>query len=102
LVILLSSFITPHCATLNIQTQPRRHEYEAYRFVVKGIGRAQARIDAFLRLTKVNLSNLTWHPRYHFYHCPRSTTSERITALETYERTRSAEIGRASGARSAR
>jgi STE24 endopeptidase len=68
----------------------RRHEYEADRFAVDGTGGAQGMISALLRLSKDNLTNLTPHPWYSFYHYSHPTTAERVAALEAYARTKSA------------
>jgi len=60
----------------------RRHEYEADRFAVQGVESAAGMISALLRLTRDNLSNLTPHPLYSFFHYSHPTLSERIAALE--------------------
>ena len=64
----------------------RRHEYEADRFAVRGVGSAAGMISALLRLSRENLSNLTPHPLYSFFHYSHPTLSERITALEEEEK----------------
>jgi STE24 endopeptidase len=64
----------------------RRHEYEADRFAVQGVGSAAGMISALLRLSRENLSNLTPHPLYSFFHYSHPTLSERISALEEAER----------------
>ena len=64
----------------------RRHEYEADRFAVRGVGSAAGMISALLRLSKDNLSNLAPHPLYSFFHYSHPTLSERIAALEEAER----------------
>ncbi|OHD73449.1 MAG: hypothetical protein A2177_04905 [Spirochaetes bacterium RBG_13_68_11] len=68
----------------------RRHEYEADRFAVDGTGGAQGMISALLRLSKDNLTNLTPHPWYSFYHYSHPTTAERVAALEAYAAMKSA------------
>ncbi|HVP18460.1 MAG TPA: M48 family metallopeptidase [Spirochaetia bacterium] len=60
----------------------RRHEYEADRFAVQAVGSAAGMISALLRLTRENLSNLTPHPLYSFFHYSHPTLAERIAALE--------------------
>ena len=68
----------------------RRHEYEADRFAVDATGGAQGMVGALLRLSKDNLTNLTPHPWYSFYHYSHPTTAERVAALEAYAATKSA------------
>jgi STE24 endopeptidase len=68
----------------------RRHEYEADRFAVDGMGGAQGMISALLRLSKDNLTNLTPHPWYSFYHYSHPTTAERVAALGAYAAMKSA------------
>jgi len=68
----------------------RRHEYEADRFAVDATGGAQGMVGALLRLSKDNLTNLTPHPWYSFYHYSHPTTAERVAALEAYAKTKSA------------
>ncbi len=63
----------------------RRHEYEADRFAVEGVGSAAGLISALLRLTRENLGNLTPHPLYSFFHYSHPTLGERIAALEKAE-----------------
>jgi STE24 endopeptidase len=60
----------------------RRHEREADRFAVDATGGAQAMVSALVRLSKDNLSNLTPHPWYSFYHYSHPTVAERVAALE--------------------
>lgn len=68
----------------------RRHEREADRFAVDATGGAGGMVSALVRLSKDNLSNLTPHPWYSFYHYTHPTTSERVAALETYAAARGA------------
>ena len=68
----------------------RRHEDEADRFAVDATGGAQGMVGALLRLSKDNLTNLTPHPWYSFYHYSHPTVAERVAALEAYARTKSA------------
>jgi STE24 endopeptidase len=65
----------------------RRHEYEADRFAVEGVGSAAGMRSALLRLSRENLSNLTPHPLYSFFHYSHPTLSERLAALERVEKT---------------
>jgi STE24 endopeptidase len=60
----------------------RRHEYEADRFAVEGMGGGAAMKSALLRLTRDNLSNLTPHPLYSFYHYSHPTIAERLAAID--------------------
>ena len=63
----------------------RKHEYEADRFAVRSVGSAAGMKSALLRLTRENLSNLTPHPLYSFFHYSHPTLAERIAALEAEE-----------------
>jgi STE24 endopeptidase len=64
----------------------RKHEYEADRFAVQGVGSAAGMKSALLRLSKDNLSNLAPHPLYSFFHYSHPTLAERLAALERFER----------------
>lgn len=61
----------------------RRHEYEADRFAAEAAGTPRHLAGALLRLGTENLSNLTPHPLYSFYHYSHPTLAERLSALET-------------------
>ncbi|MGA2378264.1 MAG: M48 family metallopeptidase [Spirochaetia bacterium] len=63
----------------------RRQEYEADRFAVQGVGSAAGLKSALLRLSKDNLSNLSPHPLYSFFHYSHPTLAERIAALDRAE-----------------
>lgn len=63
----------------------RRQEYHADRFAVRGVGSARGLRSALLRMSRENLSNLTPHPLYSFFHYTHPTLAERITALERFE-----------------
>ncbi len=65
----------------------RRHEYEADRFAVRGVGSAAGLKSALLRLSRDNLSNLTPHPLYSFFHYSHPTLAERLAALDRAEET---------------
>jgi STE24 endopeptidase len=67
----------------------RRHEYQADRYSAEGVGSAKGLKAALLRLTRENLSNLTPHPLYSFWHYSHPTVPERIAALEAWEAGRS-------------
>jgi STE24 endopeptidase len=64
----------------------RRHEYEADRFAVRGIGSAAGLKSALLRLSRDNLSNLAPHPLYSFFHYTHPTLAERLAALDRAEK----------------
>jgi STE24 endopeptidase len=63
----------------------RRQEYEADRFAVQGVGSAAGLKSALLRLSRDNLSNLSPHPLYSFFHYSHPTLAERIAALDRVE-----------------
>jgi STE24 endopeptidase len=65
----------------------RRQEYEADRFAVHAVGSAAGLKSALLRLSRENLSNLTPHPLYSFFHYSHPTLVERIAAMERFEKT---------------
>jgi STE24 endopeptidase len=71
----------------------RRHEREADRFAVDATGGAGAMVSALVRLSKDNLSNLTPHPWYSFYHYSHPTTAERVAGLEAYAAKRTSGAG---------
>lgn len=64
----------------------RKYEYEADRFAVQGVGSAASMKSALLRLSKENLSNLAPHPLYSFFHYSHPTLSERLAALDRFEK----------------
>jgi STE24 endopeptidase len=70
-----SFFLTPLFTSAS-----RRHEYEADRFA-GAAGFARELEDALLRLGRDNLTNLTPHPLYSFYHYSHPTLAERIAAI---------------------
>jgi len=61
----------------------RKYEYEADRFSVDVVGDAPSMASSLAALSRENLSNLTPHPWYSFYHYTHPTTLERIRAIET-------------------
>lgn len=63
----------------------RRHEYEADRFAVDATGGAAGLKAALVGLGRSNLSNLTPHPLYSFYHYSHPTLAERVAAMEAHE-----------------
>ncbi len=60
----------------------RRHEYEADAYAVKATGRKEDLKEALILLTKENLSNLTPHPLYSFFHYSHPAIAERLKAIE--------------------
>ncbi len=60
----------------------RRFEYQADRFAAERAGLGKALSSALLTLGKENLTNLTPHPWYSFYHYSHPTLAERVQALE--------------------
>jgi STE24 endopeptidase len=58
----------------------RRHEYQADRFAAEN-SNAEALISALKKLSGKNLSNLTPHPLYVFFHYSHPTLVQRIQAL---------------------
>lgn len=59
----------------------RRHEYEADRFAAVTLRDGGPMEEALVNLTVKNLSNLTPHPWYSFYHYSHPTPVERIEAI---------------------
>jgi len=64
----------------------RKQEYEADRFAVQGVGSAAGMKSALLRLSRDNLSNLSPHPLYSFFHYSHPTLAERLEALDRAEK----------------
>ncbi len=64
----------------------RKFEYEADEFAVRGIGRdtegEHPLVSGLIRLHTSNLSNLTPHPLYSFYHYSHPALRERVAAVE--------------------
>jgi len=59
----------------------RRHEYEADAFARAALGEAAPLVTALRKLHEKNLSNLTPHPAYSFFHYSHPTLIEREAAL---------------------
>ncbi|MCX7787581.1 MAG: M48 family metallopeptidase [Spirochaetes bacterium] len=80
---ILSLCVGPFTFFLNplINGLSRRFEYQADRFVVERAGLGEALASALLTLSKENLTNLTPHPWYSFYHYSHPTLGERLQAL---------------------
>lgn len=60
----------------------RKYEFEADHFAKKITGESQYLASSLIKMCKENLSNLTPHPWYSFYHYTHPTTVERVRALE--------------------
>ncbi|MDA3941659.1 MAG: M48 family metallopeptidase [Spirochaetia bacterium] len=60
----------------------RKHEYEADAFAAKNTDYGEDLKEGLIIMSKENLSNLTPHPLYSFYHYSHPTVGERIKALD--------------------
>ena len=60
----------------------RKHEYEADRFAVQSVEDKESLKKALLKLGNENLSNLTPHPLYSFYHYSHPALMERLEAID--------------------
>ena len=61
----------------------RSQEYAADRFAKKAIRGSNDLSNALLALSRDNLSNLTPHPLYSFFHYSHPTLAERLAAMES-------------------
>ena len=77
---LLSGPFTFYLAPL-MNLLSRRHEYEADRFAAVTLRDGRPMEEALVNLTVKNLSNLTPHPWYSFYHYSHPTPVERIETI---------------------
>lgn len=68
----------------------RKNEYEADQFSTQTTGDAESLQGALKKLAKDNLSNLTPHPWYSFFHYSHPSLKERLKALHQLNRARSA------------
>lgn len=68
------------CTGIIMNHLSRKHEYEADRFV-KDHGRGVFLISALKKLSSKNLSNLTPHPAYVFFHYSHPTLLQRVERL---------------------
>ena len=73
----ITFFLSPLSAVMS-----RRHEYEADAFACKLVDNSKDLRNALLNLSKENLSNLTPHPWYSFFHYSHPTLRERLLALK--------------------
>ena len=60
----------------------RHNEYESDAFSVEVTGEKESMKTSLIKLSRDNLSNLTPHPWYSFYHYSHPTTAERVAAIE--------------------
>ncbi|MCF6335435.1 MAG: M48 family metalloprotease, partial [Spirochaetales bacterium] len=60
----------------------RKHEYEADAFTARNTGYGNDLKEGLIIMTRENLSNLTPHPLYSFYHYSHPTVAERVKAIE--------------------
>jgi len=70
-------FLSPLISVLS-----RRFEYQADRFAVAATGNGTDLTEALLALSKKNLSNLTPHPWFSFFHYSHPTLHERLRAIQ--------------------
>lgn len=91
LIVILSFCLGPFTFFLKplFTIKSRKNEYEADRFATETIKTAEPLISALIKLGKENLSNLTPHPLYSFFHYSHPVLSERIEAMEKIERSSS-------------
>jgi len=60
----------------------RKNEYEADAFSIRSLNDKENMVSSLIKLSKDNLSNLTPHPWYSFFHYTHPTTLERAKAIE--------------------
>jgi len=60
----------------------RKHEYEADAFAAQNTDYGNELKEGLILMSKENLSNLTPHPLYSFYHYSHPTVGERIKAID--------------------
>lgn len=70
-------FLTPIFSAIS-----RHFEYQADQFAVRATGSVGRLSEALLGLSRDNLSNLTPHPWYSFFHYTHPTLLERLNAIE--------------------
>ncbi|MDR1666291.1 MAG: M48 family metallopeptidase [Bacteroidales bacterium] len=68
---------------LGLNMLSRKHEYQADAFSAR-LGMAQELTNALKKLSRNNLSNLTPHPAYVFFHYSHPTLLQRIRAMNQY------------------
>ncbi len=84
ILVLLSLCSEPFTFFLNplLTSWSRKHEYEADRFAVNVTDSRENMKSALLKLGRGNLSNLTPHPLYSFYHYSHPALLERLEAID--------------------
>ena len=87
ILIILSIALTPFSFFLSPLTNSwsRKHEYQADSYSREVTGGSQAMQMALLKLGRDNMSNLTPHKAYSFFHYSHPALSERLAALEEEE-----------------
>lgn len=82
-IVLTVFFATPIMSFFSPLTNSlaRKYEYQADGFACKQTGGPDAMKSALLNLSRDNLSNLTPHPAYSFWHYSHPALSERLKAL---------------------
>ena len=84
LLFILSFFIMPLSSLFSPLSNifSRKYEYQADKFAVNAAGNYKPLSNALLKLSRDNLSNLTPHPAYSFWHYSHPALSERIKAMK--------------------
>jgi STE24 endopeptidase len=84
LIVLLLFCIEPFTFFLQplFNALSRRNEYEADEYAVTALEGAKEMGEALISLNRENLSNLTPHKLYSFYHYSHPTLAERLDAME--------------------
>lgn len=79
-----SYFVNPVISFFSPLTnaQSRRHEYQADRYASKITGKTDAMCRALIELGRSNLTNLSPHPAYSFWHYSHPALIERLSALK--------------------
>ncbi|OQY33776.1 MAG: hypothetical protein B6241_06910 [Spirochaetaceae bacterium 4572_59] len=88
ILIILSICLTPLSFFLSpvSNSRSRKHEYQADRFSHDVTGSSAAMIGALLKLGHDNMSNLTPHKAYSFFHYSHPALAERLAALEDLDK----------------
>lgn len=88
ILIILSICLSPLSFFLSplINSRSRKHEYQADRYSHEVTGSSAAMIQALLKLGHDNMSNLTPHKAYSFFHYSHPALTERLAALENLDK----------------